>query len=77
MNFLQPHPDTLRWWEQRQQCERCVNVRKREVGRRDMVSTVYSCKSAAFPGKREPYCIDARLPGQPCGPDAALFKEKT
>lgn len=21
------------------------------------------------------YCIDARLPGQPCGPDAALFKE--
>lgn len=81
MNFLRPHPDTLLWWEQRQQCELCANCNKREVTRCTQSSHVMRCKvsKTRLPcGKSyTAYCIDARLPGQPCGPDAALFKEKT
>lgn len=75
--FLTVHPATALWWEQRQQCERCrhVEIDVPQMRCRKINHPIGTGKGGA--GRViKMYCIDARLPGQPCGPDAALFKEK-
>jgi hypothetical protein len=63
------HPATLLWWAQREQCYCCAHLRLREGDRSEGIMT---CRAAPA----EPYCIDARLPGEPCGPAGALFEER-
>jgi hypothetical protein len=78
MNFLETHPATLLWWEQREKCRACAFhyrgiIEKGPGGER--------CKAVPTIGIRNKldrmYCIDARLPKGPCGPNAKLFKEKS
>ena len=77
--FLTIHPATELWWQQREQCLRCAHVSRRLEGTDRKSSEVLRCQVARAPlGRRErAYCIDARLPDGPCGPEAKLFKEKT
>lgn len=70
VNFLRLHPATELWWTRRSRCESCANLQ---------LGSGMRCKVTPAPranGQRELlYCIDAREEGQPCGPDARLFKE--
>ena len=77
-DFLSPHPATLAWWEQREQCERCAHLRTSIEGHKDQ-TVVMRCRRAHNPAGRQwlSYCIDARLEGRACGPEAKLFKEAT
>jgi len=74
--FLRVHPATELWWQQREQCERCAHVDRRLEGRKEQ-SEVLRCTAVRTPaGRREwAYCLDARLEGRECGPEAKLFKE--
>lgn len=64
--FDDVHPATKLWWEQRDQCEQCQNCVKAEGLRGECIMHCVNDSGAS-------YCIDARLEGQPCGPDARLF----
>lgn len=73
--FLQEHPATAAWLEQREKCRACASLRP---GRRDKGGTAMHCAQAPVKGRCAhagtlQYCIDARLPAGPCGPGAALF----
>jgi hypothetical protein len=61
--FLTPHPATQRWWRQRDVCQRCTN-------RTVQPNHAWMCKESSM------VCIDARSPGQVCGPDAKRFSPK-
>lgn len=74
------HPATLAWWQRRDQCAACSGAWI-YAGREG--ETVMRCRFVPRPvigdvrGRvREVYCIDARSPGGPCGPEAALFQAK-
>ena len=71
--FLTPHPATALWWEQREKCEKCVHLNRQSYAIRCTKTTSIDDfrKSVSYA-----YCIDARLEGAPCGPNAALFKPK-
>lgn len=68
MNFQRIHPATELWWQQREQCFRCEHFQLYEG--RSGEGVMYCLVGVPK------YCIDARLEGQPCGPDARLFSEK-
>ena len=84
--FLTPHPATLEWWRQREQCETCQHVRLR---RGDGNEGVLRCARAQHPqplvrrmlaarttADLRPYCIDARSAAGECGPQARLYQPK-
>jgi hypothetical protein len=73
--FLRVHPATLAWWQQREQCQRCGNAL---LTRPYEGETILRCTMLRQGGAHgSGYCIDARLPDGPCGPEAKLFKEIT
>lgn len=74
--FLNPHPRTVLWNEQRKLCEVCVNVvRKDEEVRCQLASAGTQRVEAPMRSRKlHIYCIDAREPGQPCGPTGDLFE---
>jgi hypothetical protein len=75
MNWLQPHPATVRWWAQRPQCERCAHLDRKVEGHKDRTEVLRCRVVRTSAGRREwAYCIDARGPGRECGPEAHLFK---
>lgn len=85
--FLSPHPATVTWWQQREQCESCrwLNLREGSEGEGTM-----HCLASPQPheGVRRMlaarranhvvhlYCIDARGERGPCGPNAVLYEPK-
>jgi hypothetical protein len=72
-DFLTLHPATALWWTQRPQCEACANVHKLVDQ-----TVVLRCRKVRSKSGSHPfaYCIDARLEGSRCGPDATLFDTK-
>jgi hypothetical protein len=80
MNLLELHPATALWWAQREQCRACAHYtrNKAHADQRHEGYTGERCTARrADQGLREfLYCIDARLPGAFCGPDAAMFKRQ-
>jgi hypothetical protein len=56
--FVAVHPATALWAVQRVDCEQCGNLLRNEEAMRCLAS------------KSLDYCIDARLPGGVCGPEA-------
>lgn len=76
-----PSPSDLyaQWRDkQRPQCLRCAHLDGTEMPGGNLVmrcrATPREFHASHRPGNH--YCIDARDAGQPCGPSAALFKEK-
>lgn len=67
IDFSKPHPRTILWFEQREKCLTCAaNIGWRcHLTRADINNR-----------PRWAYCIDAREPGQPCGPDALMHSPK-
>lgn len=75
-----PHPRTVLWMTKQQaKCKECANVVDLTGMQRDG-SGGMRCKASPPTLRTGPrvhaYCIDAREPGQPCGPKAALFVPK-
>lgn len=78
--FLFPHPRTVLWQTERQLCATCAHVRVSEEGR------AMRCAKAPHEKPSEQitkllaergvfmFCIDAREPGQPCGPGGELYE---
>lgn len=67
------------WRDKRRlQCLRCVHLEGTEGPRGNFImrcrATPREHHARHHPAHH--YCIDAREAGQPCGPSAALFKEK-
>jgi hypothetical protein len=66
-DFSKPHPRTVLWFKQRVQCETCA------------ANIDWRCHLTRVQINNRPrwaYCIDAREPGQPCGPDALMHSPK-
>ena len=88
--FLREHPATRLWRAQREQCDRCLHRIDMGAmkGKREGDPLGMRCAQtpvSAIPDKPKlgrwsfddpAFCIDARLEGAPCGPDALLFKGK-
>lgn len=74
--FLTIHPATAEWFEQRKKCERCKNLHTAVEQGGNTVMRCRKTSNRTRPDAGGGYCIDARAAGQPCGPNAALFKEK-
>lgn len=88
--FLRPHPRTVLWQEQRKKCEACSNLlipegedsgmRCSAVKMVDVVNKKHTnrfltlAKGQQRLQELQAFCIDAREPGAPCGPDAILFR---
>lgn len=82
-NPLTPHPRTVLWLsKEREECRACQHCDITAVcsGSDKAESHPMRCKlTRRRAGRRyshHEYCIDAREPGQPCGPDAQLFVPK-
>jgi hypothetical protein len=82
--FLSPPPRTLAWWQERKQCAGCQHVEVEGTAMRCKVTTPVVDAVQRLPERFRPallsrmrpaFCIDAREPGQACGPAGALFKE--
>jgi hypothetical protein len=75
--MIDVHPATILWWEQRETCRRCAHHLFALPLKRSQDDGVGGERCKACPaerGKRKLlYCIDARLEGKPCGPEAKLF----
>jgi len=67
LDYAKPHPRTVLWFKEREQCLTCAA----QSGWR-----CHLTKSDLSSSPRWAYCIDAREPGQPCGPDARLHSPK-
>lgn len=84
MNQIPIHPATLLWWEQRDKCRACAHHHAVELSSRKNFGpgsggercTASKYAHVKLQGTEHMYCIDARLDGGPCGPEAKLFKEK-
>lgn len=80
--FLIVHPDTRAWWKQRSTCRACAHYQTTESvsgGRAERCKKAVPAQATGYGlGRAERGynipCIDARLPGEPCGPDANLFE---
>lgn len=77
--FLSVHPATLLWWEQREQCRTCSHMIYNPLSMpvKEMRCYAAPCKLAPSPPRGrhvQAYCIDARLPGGCCGPEATLYE---
>lgn len=72
--FLTVHPRTALWWNQRAKCEACKHCRK--VKPPSIAQGRMSCMITPMLGKGRADCIDAREPGQDCGPKAILFQPR-
>lgn len=74
--FLNVHPRTLLWWEERKLCEKCAHVRISET------TASWTCNAAfgrwagrpANGGDRS--CIRVRESATRCGPEGRLFKPR-
>ena len=70
--------DYQTWRLARIKCEQCTHCLTETDPKQDKPDTILRCSIA--PSKRRgsqfQYCNYARDPGEPCGPDALLFKEK-
>jgi hypothetical protein len=74
INFLKVHPATELWWQQRDLCARCAHCKRDDTAMRCMVTkSAHSTPWMRAAGSDQRYCIDARLLGAPCGPQAMLF----
>ena len=73
--FLKPNPATVAWMQQRKTCERCAHlVAVKGTKESDALRCAVTPMANQANGiRRLHYCIDARLPGWPCGPHADLF----
>lgn len=78
-----PHPRTVLWLtKQRDECRACKNCDCKTVVSGGDKSESQPLRCKLTPKRRgnryshHEYCIDAREPGQPCGPDAQLFAPK-
>lgn len=85
------HPRTLLWWEQREQCVRCLRSHQDGDATNGCARTHFGdaaglrCSEVrrhigggnAAGRNIDVYCIDARSEGALCGPDARLFKPTT
>ena len=81
--FLSPHPRTLLWWQQRFECRQCAHYALVETGSREHYNsgTAEHCllnhrQGASTAPVHSGACIDMRDPGQACGPEGRLFKER-
>lgn len=80
--FLTLHPATAAWFAQRETCRRCawlidiVGTRELDSMRCRKAPQATICQDPRRATRRYYFCIDARLPDGPCGPDAALFKPR-
>ena len=83
--FLRVHPATEVWWQQREQCESCRHMMLIEgnIGESIMRCRVSKNEHAGrfrraheARGIERLYCIDARSPDHPCGPDGKLWIAK-
>lgn len=63
-NPTKPHPRTVLWFKQRKKCDTCVASRNNR------------CMLTRISPKQHAYCIDAREPGQLCGPQALYYVKK-
>lgn len=81
--FLNPHPATLLWWEQRKQCLKCEHLELSLGFSKEQVMRCRATSWDAWPGQGKamthrglvgPSCIDARLPEADCGPEGKLFR---
>lgn len=83
MDFTKVHPDTVRWWTQREKCRSCDGYLKQErhcshgrttpnQGGGELCTSVPPANGA---GSLTP-CIRARSPGYRCGPDALLYRPR-
>jgi hypothetical protein len=78
--FLSPHPETVAWQARREKCRSCKHLLKSPSVKGKEHDPFMRCGlwplvSVQQPGKLHyAYCIDARLPGAQCGPDAALWR---
>lgn len=73
--FLEVHPRTRLWWQQREQCAKCTHLVRRP-GR-----TEWQCKAGNKPRDVRSVrwyrsCHDAREEGSQCGPNAVLFSPR-
>lgn len=80
--YLVPHPETVKWWAQREQCNTCRHLSSKagEGG-----EGVMRCRAAQRPAPLvrrmlaargvdpQPYCVDARGAQGDCGPQARLY----
>ena len=83
--FLTIHPATQAWWAQRGRCESCRHC---VSGTSHEGESVMRCAATPMNHPHQgvakmheargslTYCIDARLPKQPCGPKARLWEGK-
>lgn len=81
--FLAPHPRTVLWWVQREQCRRCERFREVHIAatHRSAEHTVMHCEVGAPIVRRNgrtdySACIDMRDENSACGPAALLFQPK-
>ena len=87
--FLEVHPATALWWEQRAKCRACANHKVSALGaelctkmtQHEHAQKWHSRNLARGFDKRRGNiaylpCIDGRAEGLPCGPDAKLFEAK-
>lgn len=78
--FLQPHPATAAWWAQREQCASCTHVMqpRGHFSEATMRCAVVRAENPNRKGAeyKQAYCIDARLYGAACGPEARLFEAR-
>lgn len=88
--FLRPHPRTMLWQEQRKKCEVCANLvnpagdptamRCSATKITDVMDPQHVTRFKTLTKTRpemqviSAFCIDAREPTAPCGPDAILFR---
>lgn len=83
-NPFTPHPRTVLWMMEREQCRVCRHCAiVAESSRNPARSTgpggwwcLASRPIKKAKHKHEAYCIDARESGQPCGPEGRLFSPK-
>jgi hypothetical protein len=80
--FLNAHPATLLWWEQREKCRACNHMLLNGASLPVQEMRCYAIDTrapVARPRGRpatHPYCIDARLPDGLCGPEARCFEPR-
>ena len=76
--FLQPHPRTLLWWQQREQCRRCVHYRRVDTcARATGQGLAEHCAMGRDCGAMQSEtaaCIHMRDAGSRCGPEGWLFE---
>lgn len=76
--FLSPHPRTLLWWQQREQCRQCAHYVRVPTSAKSNGGDAEHCLLGHNHGGSTAWtpssaCIDMRDAGSACGPDGRLF----